>query len=152
MQIHFTDLMGVLRVFRVPAERFLKDDLLKKGSRFDGSSIGFRKVEKSDMIALPDPDTFLPLPHMPGEALIRANLYDVDMNPYRAGLDSIKKKISYDPIMKNIYKMTDEDIKQHGIKRLPTNLMEALEEFKQDTVLMDAIGKDGAELFIQNKT
>jgi len=395
IQVHFTDLMGGLRVFHVPAERFLQDDILTKGSRFDGSSVGFRKVEKSDMLAIPDPKTFLVLPHLEGEALIRADLVDVEGNPYRAGprnilkraiekskqlgynpvmispevefylfnhaenktteiranqgyfipspldiakeyrkklsdallasgyqvkyhhhesgksqheveikelealdaadfccyfkyiardiavqhnfeitfmpkpfsneagsgmhahlalyknkknmfadendvcglsqvgryfiggildhsrgiaaianptlnsykrliphfeapiylawaphnrssliripakknvdvevrnadpaansylffaalihagLDGIKKKISYEPIIQNIYKMTDEEIKQHGIKRLPTNLMEALEEFKHDTVLMEAIGKDGAELFIENKT
>jgi glutamine synthetase len=395
IQIHFSDLMGGLRVFHVPADRFIKDDVLAKGSRFDGSSVGFRKVERSDMLAVPDPDTFLVLPHLEGEALIRANLCDVDYNPYRAeprhilhravdtiksqgfdnimispeiefyvidhnenklneikenqgyfiappldnakeyrkklsdvlmacgcqvkyhhhesgksqheieiaelnaipaadfccffkyiarevastynfgitfmpkpfsneagsglhahialfakgknmfaddndpfglnqnaryfiggilehsrgiaaianptlnsykrliphyeapiylawaphnrssliripskknvdievrnpdpaanpyllfatlihaGLDGIKKKINYEPITKNIYKMTDEEIKQNNIKRLPTNLMEALEEFKQDTILMDAIGCDGAELFIDSKT
>jgi glutamine synthetase len=395
IQIHFTDLMGGLRVFYVPADRFIKDDVLTKGSRFDGSSVGFRKVERSDMLAVPDPGTFLVLPHLEGEALIRANLCDVDYNPYRAGpryildravdiaksvgfdsimispeiefyifnhtenkaieinankgyfiappldnakeyrnrlsdvlmacgchvkyhhhesgksqheieiteleaipaadfcclfkylardiarnynfditfmpkpfsnesgsgmhahialynkgknmfaddndlfglnqnaryfiggilehsrgiaaianptlnsykrliphfeapiylawaphnrssliripskknvdvevrnpdpaanpyllfatlihagLDGIKKKINYEPITKNIYKMTDEEIKENNIKRLPTNLMEALEEFKQDTVLMDAIGHDGAELFIDTKT
>jgi glutamine synthetase len=48
--------------------------------------------------------------------------------------------------------MTDEEIKENNIKRLPTNLMEALEEFKHDTVLMNAIGSDGAELFIDTKT
>jgi glutamine synthetase len=395
IQIHFTDLMGGLRVFYVPADRFIKDDVLTKGSRFDGSSVGFRKVERSDMLAVPDPGTFLVLPHLEGEALIRANLCDVDYNPYRAGpryilqravdtatsqgfdsimispeiefyvfghnenkfteikanqgyfiappldnakeyrtrlsdilmacgcdikyhhhesgksqheievteldaipaadfcclfkylardiastynfditfmpkpfsneagsgmhahialykkgknmfvddndpfgltqnaryfiggilehsrgiaaianptlnsykrliphyeapiylawaphnrssliripskknvdvevrnadpatnpyllfsvlthagLDGIKKKINYEPITKNIYKMTDEEIKENNIKRLPTNLMEALEEFKHDTVLMNAIGSDGAELFIDTKT
>ena len=85
VQIHFTDLMGGLRVFHIPANRFIKDDVLTKGSRFDGSSVGFRKVERSDMIAIPDPDTFLILPHLNGEALIRANLFDVDLNAYRAG-------------------------------------------------------------------
>lgn len=395
IQIHFTDLIGSLRVFYVPANRFINDDVLAKGSRFDGSSVGFRKVERSDMLAVPDPETFLVLPHLEGEALIRANLCDVDYNPYRAGprhilqravdttknegfdsirispeiefyafshnenkftetkanqgyfiapplddakeyrnrlsnilmscgchikyhhhesgqsqheievaeleaisaadfcclfkclardiaktynfgitfmpkpfsneagsgmhahialynkgknmfadendlfglnqnaryfiggilehsrgiaaianptlnsykrliphyeapiylawaphnrsslirisskkdpdievrnpdpaanpyllfatlihagLDGIKKKIAYEPITKNIYKMTDEEIKENNIKRLPTNLMEALDEFKQDTVLMDAIGRDGAELFIDTKT
>jgi len=396
IQIHFTDLMGGLRVFHVPSDRFLKDELLKKGTRFDGSSVGFRKVEKSDMIALPDPDTFQVLPHLSDEALIYADLYDVDLNPYRAGprvilkqaiekaagqgydavmvspelefyafnqtqekhtvetkanqgyfipspldnakeyrktlsnalmengyqvkyhhhesgktqhevevnelevlsaadfctffkfvareiavqynfeitfmpkpfsneagsglhahlalynkkrnlfvdvndkfglsqtaryfiggilehsrgiaaianptlnsykrliphfeapiyiawaphnrssliripskkkvdvevrnadpaanpyllfsafihagLDGIKKKIAYEPVTENIYKMSKEEIKKHGIKQLPTNLMEALEEFKHDPVLMDAIGRDGAELYIENKT
>ncbi len=28
IQIHFTDLMGGLRVFHVPADRFIKDDVL----------------------------------------------------------------------------------------------------------------------------
>ncbi len=395
IQVHFTDLMGGLRVFHVPAMRFLKEDVLNNGSRFDGSSVGFRKVERSDMIAVPDPETFLILPHLEGEALIRANLCDVDYNPYRAGprfilqravdigknqgydsimispeiefyvfnhneskfteikenqgyfiaspldnakdyrkklsdalmacgyqvkyhhhesgksqheieiselnattaadfccffkyiardiattynfditfmpkpfsneagsglhahialydkgknmfvdendpfglnqtaryfiggilshsrgiaaianptlnsykrliphyeapiylawaphnrssliripskknvdvevrnadpatnpyllfaalthagFDGIKKKINYEPITKNIYKMTEEEIKENNIQRLPTNLMEALDEFKQDAVLMDAIGRDGAELFIDTKT
>jgi len=395
IQIHFTDLIGGLRVFHLPAKRFLKDNILSKGSRFDGSSVGFRKVERSDMIALPDLDTFLILPHLEGEALIRANLFDVDHNAYRAGprhilkraieiskskgfdsitispeiefyvfnqnvskfteikanqgyfiapsldvakeyrkklsdilmdcgypvkyhhhesgksqheieisalsaipaadfcsffkyiardiatrytfditfmpkpfsneagsgmhahitmlkkgrntfvdetdpfglsqtaryfiggilahsrgiaaianptlnsfkrliphyeapiylawaphnrssliripskknisvevrnadpaanpyllfaalihagLDGIKKKINYEPVTKNIYKMSEEEIREHNIQRLPTNLMEALEEFRSDTVLMDAIGRDGAELFIDTKT
>ncbi len=395
IQTHFTDLMGGLRVLHIPAERFLKDDLLKKGLRFDGSSVGFRKVEKSDMIALPDQDTFMLLPHEKDEALIRADLYDIELNPYRAGprnilkravekaktqgydsvmispemefyvfdgsenqhaeinenegyfipppldnaknyrkklsdvlmdskyqvkyhhhetgkcqheveikalnatdaadfcsyfkylardiaksfnmeitfmpkpfsreagsgmhahialykkgkntfsdendplglsqtaryfiggilehsrgiaalanptlnsykrliphfeapiyiawaphnrssliriaakknvdvevrnadpaanpylffaalihagLDGIKRKINYEPVLRNIYEMTDEEIKKYGIKQLPTNLMEALEELKRDTVIMDAIGRDGADLFIENKT
>jgi len=92
IQIHFTDLIGGLRVLHVPAERFLKDELLKKGSRFDGSSVGFRKVEKSDIIALPDPSTFLVLPYENGEAMIRADLYDVEMDSYRAGPRNIMKR------------------------------------------------------------
>jgi glutamine synthetase len=84
---------------------------------------------------------------------------DPAANPYllfaaltHAGLDGVKRKINYEPITKNIYKMTEQEIKENNIQRLPTNLMEALEEFKQDTVLMDAIGRDGAELFIDTKT
>ncbi|MBN1861805.1 MAG: glutamine synthetase [Candidatus Thermoplasmatota archaeon] len=395
IQVHFTDLMGGLRVFHFPASRFIEDDILTKGSRFDGSSVGFRKVERSDMIAVPDSATFLFLPHLDSEALIRADLYDVDHNPYRAGprhilkratetaknhgydnimispeiefyvfnhnenkfteikanqgyfiappldvakeyrkklsdvlmacgypvkyhhhesgksqheieiadlavipaadfcsffkyisrdiatafnfditfmpkpfsneagsgmhahiamynkgknkfvdkndpfglsqtaryfiggilehsrgiaaianptlnsykrliphyeapiylawaphnrssliripskknvdvevrnpdpaantyllfaalihagLDGIKKKINYEPITQNIYKMSEQEIKDHNIKRLPTNLMEALEEFRKDTVLIEAIGRDGAELFVETKT
>ena len=72
----FHRLLGGLRVFHVPADRFIKDNVLTKGSRFDGSSVGFRKVERSDMLAVPDSDTFLVLPHLKGEVFILANLCD----------------------------------------------------------------------------
>ena len=48
--------------------------------------------------------------------------------------------------------MTDEEIKKAKIKRLPTNLMEALEEFQNDKVLIEGIGIDAANLFIERKT
>ncbi len=92
IQVHFTDVIGGLRVVHFPSERFIDDDLLKKGFRFDGSSVGFRRVEKSDMIGIPDPDTFLCLPHQKDEALMRADLYDTDLNLYRADPRTILKK------------------------------------------------------------
>ncbi len=106
IQIHFTDLIGGLRVLHTPASRFLKDDLISKGTNFDGSSVGFRKVDKSDMIALPDPETFKILPYEKDEAMIRADLYDTEYNTYRAGPRNILKKavsklkeVGYDRIM-----------------------------------------------------
>jgi len=39
-----------------------------------------------------------------------------------------------------------------GIKGLLTNLMGSLDEFKLDAVLMDAIGRDSTDLFIENRT
>jgi len=106
IQVHFTDLLGGLRVLHIPADRFLNDDVLKKGINFDGSSVGFRRVEKSDMIALPDEQTFNKLPYEKDEALIRANLYDTDYKPYRAGPRNIlikavetAKKSGYDKII-----------------------------------------------------
>lgn len=92
VQVHFTDLMGGLRVLHIPADRFLADDVIKKGVNFDGSSVGFRRVEKSDMIALPDEKTFKPIPYENDEAIIRADLYDTDYKPYRAGPRNILKK------------------------------------------------------------
>jgi len=88
----FTDIIGGLRVLHIPASRFLKDDVLKKGINFDGSSIGFRKVEKSDMIALPDIETFKYLPYKKDEAIIRADLFDTDYQYYRADPRNIFKK------------------------------------------------------------
>jgi len=92
IQIHFTDLVGGLRVLHLPANRFVDDDILSKGINFDGSSVGFRKVEKSDMIALPDPATFKVLPHENNEAMLRADLYDTEFEKYRACPRNILKK------------------------------------------------------------
>lgn len=84
---------------------------------------------------------------------------DPAANPYflyaafiHAGLDGIKKKIVYEPVEKNIYGMSAEELKHLNIERLPTNLMEALEELEKDTVIKKAIGKETAELFIDKKT
>jgi len=92
IQVHFTDIIGGLRVLHIPANRFLDDDIIKKGINFDGSSIGFRKVERSDMIALPDIETFKYLPYKKDEAIIRADLYDTDYKIYRADPRNILKK------------------------------------------------------------
>jgi glutamine synthetase len=92
IQVHFTDLLGRLRIVHIPAKRFIKDEIIKKGINFDGSSVGFRRVENSDMIALPNSETFQVLPHEIDEALIRAELYDTEYKSYRAGPRNILKK------------------------------------------------------------
>jgi glutamine synthetase len=92
IQVHFTDILGRLRVLHIPANRFFDDNIIKKGINFDGSSIGFRKVERSDMIALPDIETFKYLPYKKDEAIIRADLYDTDYKVYRADPRNILKK------------------------------------------------------------
>jgi glutamine synthetase len=83
---------------------------------------------------------------------------DPAANPYLlfsaliyAGLDGIKKKISYKPVSGNIYKMSVEEIRKFNIKQLPTNLMEALEEFENDDVLVGGVGRDAADLFVEKK-
>jgi len=106
VQVHFTDLLGGLRVLHIPANQFLADDVLSKGINFDGSSVGFRRVEKSDMIALPDKATFKSIPYEKDEAMIRANLCDTEYKPYRAGPRNIlknavetAKKSGFDKVM-----------------------------------------------------
>ena len=44
-----------------------------------------------------------------------------------------------------------EEFKKLKIKKLPTNLYEALEELEKDEVIMRGIGKETVELFIQKK-
>jgi len=91
VQLHFTDIIGRLRVLHMPADRFLGDKA-KDGIGFDGSSVGFASVEKSDMMLLPDESTFLKLPHEKNEARIIAEIYDTSMNVFPAGPRHILKK------------------------------------------------------------
>jgi glutamine synthetase len=51
------DLTGRLHHISLPVYDNILSDLLKHGVGFDGSSYGFRKVENSDMIMIPDLET-----------------------------------------------------------------------------------------------
>lgn len=81
IQIHFTDLLGKLRVLHIPSEEFLSY-AFEDGINFDGSSVGFTDVEKSDLIAIPDKNTFVVLPHEEDEARIIADIYDTSHKPF----------------------------------------------------------------------
>ncbi len=57
----FTDILGQLKSFSIGKEEM--EEALEQGMGFDGSSItGFNAIEESDMIAMPDPDTYTVLP------------------------------------------------------------------------------------------
>lgn len=61
IRLWFTDVLGFLKSFAItPAEL---EQAFTEGMGFDGSSIeGFTRIEESDMIAKPDPNTFAILP------------------------------------------------------------------------------------------
>src|SRR3954447_2853887 len=66
IRLWFTDILGQLKSFSINASEL--DDALEGGMGFDGSSItGFNPIEESDMIAMPDPQTFAILPWRTGE-------------------------------------------------------------------------------------
>ena len=44
-----------------------------------------------------------------------------------------------------------EEFKKLEIQKLPTNLFEALEELEKDEVILNGIGKETIELFIEKK-
>jgi glutamine synthetase len=61
----FTDILGFLKSFSIGIEDL--EMVLNEGIGFDGSSIeGFTRIDESDMVAKPDPDTFQLLPWTPG--------------------------------------------------------------------------------------
>ena len=66
IRIWFTDVLGVLKSFAITIDEL--EGALEEGMGFDGSSIeGYTRIDESDMIAMPDPDTFRILPWRPKE-------------------------------------------------------------------------------------
>jgi glutamine synthetase len=66
VRLWFTDILGMLKSTAITAEEL--DSALAEGVTFDGSAIeGFAREDESDMIALPDPNTFTMLPFRPTE-------------------------------------------------------------------------------------
>ena len=69
-----TDILGVLKGFAITVEEL--EGALEHGMGFDGSSIeGFARIDESDMVALPDPDTFCLLPWRPREHRAVARMF-----------------------------------------------------------------------------
>jgi len=85
IRLWFTDVLGVLKSFAIsPRELELA---FEEGMGFDGSSIeGFARIEESDMVAMPDPNTFVVLPwRASGEENVARMFCDIlkpDGTPY----------------------------------------------------------------------
>ena len=61
IRLWFTDILGSLKSFAITIEEL--EGALEDGMGFDGSSIeGYARIDESDMVALPDPDTFQLMP------------------------------------------------------------------------------------------
>jgi glutamine synthetase len=84
IRLWFTDILGNLKSFAIsPAEL---ENALEDGMTFDGSSIeGFSRIQESDVLAIPDPDTFELLPwgdaKVP-EARVFCDIHNLDGTPF----------------------------------------------------------------------
>ena len=84
---------------------------------------------------------------------------DPSCNPYlalasilRAGLDGIKNKIEPpSPIDKNIYSMSDKDLREVGVEKLPANLRHAIHDLMQDDVVKETLGKHILDNYVKAK-
>ncbi len=76
IRLWFTDILGFLKSFAITIDELEK--ALEEGMGFDGSSIeGFARVDESDMLAMPDPNTFCLLPWRPKENAVARMFCDV---------------------------------------------------------------------------
>ena len=84
---------------------------------------------------------------------------DSAMNPYlalavclAAGLDGIRSKIMPpDSIDRNLFEMSEEELKEAGVEKLPMNLMEACQEFEKDEYIKNVLGNDLVQKYTQAK-
>ncbi len=80
----FTDIEGHLKSFAVTPSEI--EGALDDGMGFDGSSItGFNAIEESDMVAIPDPNTYQLMPWREGETKVGRMICDIvtpDGKPY----------------------------------------------------------------------
>ncbi|MCX5993563.1 MAG: glutamine synthetase family protein [Chloroflexi bacterium] len=76
VNLWFTDILGFLKSFSITIEEL--EHAMEDGMGFDGSSIeGYARIDESDMIALPDPDTFQLLPWRPREQSVGRMFCDI---------------------------------------------------------------------------
>src|SRR3989344_6672640 len=95
IQCWFTDILGRLKSFTItPGEL---PEALEEGMGFDGSSIeGFVRIEESDMIAKPNPDTFQLIPWKVdghNSARMICDILNPDGTPYEGDTRYILKRV-----------------------------------------------------------
>ena len=76
IRLWFTDILGSLKSFAITVDELEK--AMEQGMGFDGSSIeGFARSDESDMIARPDPSTFVVLPWRPQQQRVARMFCDI---------------------------------------------------------------------------
>lgn len=94
VDLKFNDLPGLWQHFSIPVGE-LDESLFAEGIGFDGSSIrGFQKIQESDMILIPDPDTAIidPVCKIPTLSII-CDIYDpITDQPYTRDPRFVAKK------------------------------------------------------------
>ncbi len=148
VRLWFTDIHGQLKSFAVPVAEL--EFAFNEGMGFDGSSIkGFARIDESDMIARPDPTTFVILPWRPKEKAVArmfCDIYEPDGSPYKGdpryilkvNLEKAKQKgfiLYVGPELEYFYFKNDkntETLDEGGYFDYP---LDAAEDLRRDTIL-----------------
>ncbi len=94
VRLWFTDIQGYLKSFSISVKDF--DDTLDHGKGFDGSSVaGYAEAHESDIVAMPDPDTFCIIPESDDagrEARVFCNVLNPDGSPHEGDPRGVLKR------------------------------------------------------------
>jgi glutamine synthetase len=93
---------------------------------------------------------------IPGPGRVEDRTIDGSANPYlaaaavlAAGLDGIENGLDAgEPNSENLYDHRYEDLVARGLRALPANLLESINELEQDDVLRDALGRGRGEDYV----
>jgi glutamine synthetase len=95
IRLWFTDILGVVKSMTISAREL--EDSLTSGTGFDGSSIeGYRDIDESDVIAMPDPKSFQILPWKTEDhisARMICDVYTPDGKHFEADPRFVLKKV-----------------------------------------------------------
>jgi glutamine synthetase len=150
IKLWFTDVLGFAKSFSITIDEL--EGALTEGMGFDGSSIqGFARIDESDMVAKPDPSTFVILPYRPKDnavvARVFCDIYEPDGNPYKGDPRYVLKrnlKIAKDmgftfnigPELEYFYFKSDQDteiLDKGGYFDLTT--LDEATDLRRDTIL-----------------
>jgi glutamine synthetase len=94
IKLWFTDILGFAKSFAISHEEL--EGAFEEGMGFDGSSIqGFARIDESDMVARPDPGTFVLLPWRPRDSAVARMFCDIlepDGTPYKGDPRHVLKR------------------------------------------------------------
>jgi len=156
IRLWFTDILGRLKSFAISPREL--EGAFDEGMGFDGSSIkGFARIDESDMLAKPDPNTFQIVPWRQKENAVARMFCDIlqpDGSPYegdpryilRRNLEKLKKEYGYTfytgPELEYFYFKDDKNpevLDEGGYFDLTT--LDAASDLRRDTILtMEAMG------------
>jgi len=156
IRLWFTDILGRLKSFAISPKEL--EGAFDEGMGFDGSSIkGFARIDESDMLAKPDPNTFQIVPWRQKENAVARMFCDIlqpDGSPYegdpryilRRNLEKLKKEYGYTfytgPELEYFYFKDDRNpqvLDEGGYFDLTT--LDAASDLRRDTILtMEAMG------------
>ncbi|MSQ28292.1 MAG: glutamine synthetase [Dehalococcoidia bacterium] len=96
IRLWFTDILGTLKSFAITVEEL--ENALDEGMGFDGGAIeGFARTDESDMLAVPDPSTFVLLPWRPRDhhavARMFCDIYRPDGQPFEGDPRYVLRRI-----------------------------------------------------------
>ncbi|MSQ23827.1 MAG: type I glutamate--ammonia ligase [Chloroflexi bacterium] len=116
--------------------------------------ISWARTNRSALLRVPRINS-----HRPESTRIELRCPDPSCNPYlafavmlAAGLDGIQHELPLqNAVEEDLFQLDDPALAGHGLGPLPTSLGQALQELERDQVILDALGEQVAEWFIEAK-